>query len=391
MRKNVEKIFLFLFTIIVSGTAAYLYHRETIQIAGIVLIVTAGCGSVWFLIARSIQEGTFLFDNGDHFERFMVIYVISLLGSILFPMLPTGGWPYLVIFIGLMLFSNQMIGLSAGSMFLMISVMIQESNANTFFIYFIGGLVGIMIFSYVDKTFRIWLPLLVSLLVQMVCLSIQEVLFANEVLHLQMFTVPAVNILVCLILLMILLKFFSFSIIYSNRDIYMDINDPECPLLVELKAFSKDEYYHAVHTAYLCDRIAKRLKLDDAAVKACGYYHRIGIMSGENCWENVSGKLQEYHFPNEVQTILKEYIDMNERIISKETVVLLFCDTVISSITYLFSKDSQAQMDYQKIISTIFKKKIESGMLDYCKLSFGELQEMKKILMEEKLYYDFLR
>lgn len=232
---------------------------------------------------------------------------------------------------------------------------------------------------------------MVSLLVQMVCLSIQEVLFVNEVLHMQMFTIPAVNILVCLILLLILLKFFSFSIIYGSRDIYMDINDPECPLLVELKAFSKEEYYHAIHTAYLCDRIAKRLGMDDAVVKACGYYHRIGMIKGENSWENVKETLLKYNFPLEVQAVLKEYLDKNERIRAREAVVLLFCDTVISSISFLFSKEPQIKMDYEKIISAIFKKKLESGIIDYSRLSFGELQEMKKILLEEKLYYDFLR
>ena len=62
----------------------------------------------------------------------------------------------------------------------------------------------------------------------------------------------------------------------------MDINDPECPLLVELKNVSKPEYYHTIHTAYLCSRIALQLKLDDAVVKACAYYHKIGLLKGEN-------------------------------------------------------------------------------------------------------------
>ncbi len=382
---------MFLLTAAVSAAASYMYQKSIIRGAGITILTTAGFGSVLFSIERSREDGSFLFDNEQHLWRFMTIYLISLLGSILFPMLPVGGWPYLVIFVGLMLFANQIIGISAGTVLLMISVMIQESDASTFFVYFIGGLVGITVFSYVDKTFKIWMPLLVSLLVQMVCLSVQEVLFVNEVLHMQIFTIPALNILVCLILLLILLKFFSFSIIYGSRDIYMDINDPECPLLVELKAFSKDEYYHAIHTAYLCDRIAKRLDMDDAVVKACGYYHRIGMIKGENNWENVMETLHKYNFPLEVQTVLKEYIDKNERILSRETVVLLFCDTVISSISYLFSKEPEIEMDYDKIISAIFKRKLESGIIDYSRLSFGELQKMKKILLEEKLYYDFLR
>ena len=171
----------------------------------------------------------------------------------------------------------------------------------------------------------------------------------------------------------------------------MDINDPECPLLVELKEFSKDEYYHAIHTAYLCDRIAKRLHLNDEAAKAAGYYHKIGLLKGQNSWENVQTVMEEFQFPEAVPAILKEYLDKNERIISKETVVLLFSDTVISSIHYLFSKDASAQLDYEKLIQAVFKKKEESGLIKYSNISMGELEEMKKILTEEKLYYDFLR
>ena len=171
----------------------------------------------------------------------------------------------------------------------------------------------------------------------------------------------------------------------------MDINDPKWQLLVDLKTASKDEYYHAIHTAYLCDRIARKLTLDDAVVKACGYYHRIGMLKGENSWENVEEILNENQFPSAVKSILKEYIDKSEQIISKETVVLLFSDTVISSIQYLFSKNPQVVLDYDKLIDAIFRKKIESGIIDYSHISMGEIQEMKKILIEERLYYDFLR
>lgn len=387
----IQETSILLLTTVVCVLTSWLYKKSMIETAGIGIFTVAGCGSVWFSIERSRQEDSFLFDNEEHPGRFLVIYLISLLGSILFPMLPVGGWTYLVIFVGLMLFSNQIIGLLSGTVLLMISVMIQGSSASTFFVYFVGGLVGITVFSYVDKSFKVWIPVLVSLLVQMVCLSVQEVLFVNEVLHAQMFVIPSANILVCLILLLILLKFFSFSTIYGSRNIYMDINDPECPLLVELKAFSKDEFYHAIHTAYLCDRIARRLQMDDAVVKACGYYHRIGTMKGENSWENVRSTLEEYHFPPEVLNVLKEYIDNNEKILSRETVVLLFCDTLITTINYLFSKEPQMQIDYQKIVNAIFKKKLESGMIDYSNISLGDLQEMKKILVEEKLYYDFLR
>ncbi len=387
----VQEVILFLLTITVSALAACYYQRPKTEAAGIAILAGIGFGCIWFTMERSREDGTYLYDNEKHVGRFTVIYLISLGGSILFPLLPIGGWPYLAVFVGLMLFSNQMVGFLSGSTLLMISILIQGGSGASFFVYFISGFVGIMVFSYVNETFRIWLPLFVSLVIQLVCLSIQEVLYANEVLSLSMFAIPAVNLLVSVILLLILLKFFSFSIIYKERDIYVDINDPECPLLVELKNFSKEEYYHAIHTAYLCDRIAKKINYDDALVKACGYYHRIGAIKGENTWENAEEILRENKFPAEVQRVLKEYLDSGERILSKETVLLLFCDTVISSIHYLFSKEPKAELDYQKIINTIFKKKLESGIINYSGASFGELQEMKKILVEEKLYYDFLR
>lgn len=171
----------------------------------------------------------------------------------------------------------------------------------------------------------------------------------------------------------------------------MDINDPEFPLLVQLKEMSKEEYYHAVHTAYLSDRIAKRLHLDDAAAKACGYYHRIGRLKGENTWENVSAVCNEYHFPSNTKKILKEYVDEAEKVVSKETIVVLFADCIVSSILYLFEKDPKAKLDYAQIINTVFNKKLETDELWENEISLAQITEMKKIFIEEKLYYDFLR
>ena len=388
----IKEILMFILTVCVSGCAAFFYGKTKIETAGIMILITAGFGCVLFLIEESRERDAFLFDNKFFLWRFMLVYLIFLGGSILFPLLPTGGWPYLVVFTGLMLFSNQVIGMSSGSVLLMLTVLLEKNGScNEFFIYFISGMVAIAIFSYINESFKVWLPILVALTAQFICLSLKEVLFVNEALSAGMFLIPAVNTMVCLILLLILLKFFSFSIIYKNRDRYMDINDPECPLLVELKSFSREEYYHAIHTAYLCDRIAKRLNLNDAAAKACGYYHKIGILRGESSWENTQSVLEEADFPEDVERFLKEYLSAHEKIISRETVVLLFSDTVISSISYLFSKEPKGEFNYEKLIHTIFKKKMESGIIKYSRISLGELQEMEKILVEEKLYYDFLR
>jgi len=379
-------------SVLVSGVAAFLYGNTMEEIVKIIILIFASTGCLVFVMEKSRIQGDFLFDNGENMWRFTVLYFLFLSGSVIFPLLPAGGWPFLAVFTGLMLFSGQLIAVCGGCNLLLISLLLSTSaQTDLFVIYFIGGMAGVLLFSGLDERFKVGLPLMISLLVQFVCLCIHEVLTVNEVLNPDMFLIPVANILVNLILILILLKFFSFSIIYRTRDTYMDINDPECPLLVKLKEFSKEEYFHAIHTAYLCDRIAGKLDLDAAAAKAGGYYHKIGILKGENSFENVKIILEEYRIPDKVMEILKEYLNKDEKIVSKESAVLLISDTVISSISYLFSKDANARLDYEKLIQAVFSKKVESGILNHNKISIGELEEMKKILMEEKLYYDFLR
>ena len=89
--------------------------------------------------------------------------------------------------------------------------------------------------------------------------------------------------------------------------------------------------------------------------------------------------------------VLKEYLETGSKIIHKETAVIYFADAVVNSILFLIEKDHDAKLDYDQIIDTVFKKKQESSRFQDCCLTVGELNQMKKIFKEEKLYYDFLR
>ncbi len=397
MEKNKRKIVLLEVlimsaTILTGALTAWLYGKTIYEAVKLVTLTVIACGCTVLALETGRERGQLLYDNEENLHRFAVLYLCFLACSVMFPLLPESGWTFLVIYVGLMLFSNQFTGLCAGSTLLLLTLLLQGSNsAQIFVLYFFSGLVGIVLFSSLKDTFKVGLVLFISLMMQFLCLCIHSVLMVNETLHIGMLLIPAANILICLILLLILLRYFSVTIINKTRDLYMDINDPECPLLVRLKEHSRDEYYHAIHTAYLCDRIAKRLSLDDAVAKAGGYYHKIGILKGDNNWENAKQILEEYEYPEMVHQILKEYLDKDERLVRKEAVVLLIADTVISSISYLFSQDSKAQIDYDKLIQAVFKKKSESGLFNYSQISLGELEEMKKILSQERLYYDFLR
>ena len=375
----------------IALVGSLLHGSETEALIRNIVMVLAGTGIVIFAFTMEEINERFIYRNDGKYARFAFMYLGGLAASVLLPYLPVTGWPFLVIFVLLGVFSDSVTGLAAGSVCLLLSVNFAGGSFSVFWLYFISGAAGILVFSTLNEDFKVGIPMFISLMILTLSLTANVVLFSAEQLSVAQFTIPAINLLVCCILLLVSLKLFSTAVIHRNREKYMEINDPEFPLLVQLKDMSKDEYYHAIHTAYLSDRIARRLGVDDAAAKACAYYQRIGKLRGDNTWENVSAICNEYHFPPNTKKILKEFVDESERIVSKETIVVLFADCIVSSITYLFEKDPEVKLDYAQLIDTVFTKKLETDELWGNEISLAQIHEMKKIFVEEKLYYDFLR
>ena len=391
----IKRILIFGLMFILSGGIALVgsllnSSGEEALIRNIVMVL-AGTGIVIFAFTMEEINERFIYRNDGKYARFAFMYLGGLVASVLLSYLPVTGWPFLVIFVLLGVFSDGVTGLAAGSVCLLLSVNFAGGSFSVFWLYFISGAAGILVFSTLNEDFKVGIPMFISLMILTLSLTANVVLFSTEQLSVAQFMIPAINLIVCCILLLISLKMFSTAVIHRNREKYMEINDPEFPLLVQLKDMSKDEYYHAIHTAYLSDRIARRLGLDDAAAKACAYYQRIGKLRGDNTWENVSAICNEYHFPPNTKKILKEFVDESEKMVSKETIVVLFADCIVSSIIYLFEKDPEAKLDYAQLIDTVFMKKLETDELWGSEISLAQIHEMKKIFVEEKLYYDFLR
>ena len=375
----------------IALAGSLLYGKDTEALIRNTVMILAGTGIVIFAFTMEELNHRFVYRNDGKYARFTLMYLGSLIAAVFLPYLPVTGWPFLVIFVLLGVFSDDVTGLAAGSVCLLLSVNFADGAFSVFWLYFISGAAGILVFSTLNEDFKVGLPMFISLSILTVCLTANVILLSQEQLSVAQFMIPAINLIVCCILLLVSLKMFSTTVIHRNREKYMEINDPEFPLLVQLKDMSKEEYYHAIHTAYLSDRIARRLGLDDAAAKACAYYQRIGKLRGDNTWENVSAICNEYHFPSNTKKILKEYVDDSEKIVSKETIVVLFADCIVSSILYLFEKDPKAELDYAQLVDTVFQKQLETDELWGNEISLAQIHEMKKIFVEEKLYYDFLR
>lgn len=383
---------MFLVSGVIAAAGSFLYGHSEEEIICNTVMVMLGTGMVIFALLFSEVNELYFYANQGKYGKFILFYMMSLAVSLVFPLLPVSGWPFLVVFVVLGLFSNSIAGLTAGSVCLMLPIMLGNAGGSReFMLYFFSGLVGILVFSRLDEDFKVGLPVLISLVCLSVCLSANIILFEKEKLSVSQFTFGAINLMVNLILLLITLKVFNGSVIHQYRDRYMDLNDPEFPLLVQLKEYDKAEYYRAIHTAYLGDRIAKRLGINDVVVKACGYYHRIGILKGENTWENVKEICEEYRIPEDTRKVLKEYLNKAGKVVAKETTVLMFADCVVTTILGEFQKNPKAELDYKKIIDNVFNQKLETGALAESDISIAQIREMRKIFKAEQLYYDFLR
>lgn len=366
------------------------------------MVITAvGMAIVSLLVRQEATEHLMQYDNDEHVFRFFLCLCVCLAVALACVFLPVGAWPFLVIYITLGLYGSTFLGAAAGSVLLMITVLGSGAGSHMFVMYLISGIVGVSLFRRLDAEFRVGIPLAVSLMALLVCETANVVLFANERLDMELFVVPAANVIISAILLLGILKLFSQSVIYRYRVIYMELTAPECELLTRLKEEAREDYYQSMHTAYFCERIGGKLELDVQAVKAAGFYHKIGVLyqnreSEETQDPRETGKelfdmFQRQHFPPVMQEILKEFLLPDRVVKRKETAVLIMADAVTASIIHLLAADKGRDLDYDKIIDSIFKIKLDSGVLNQCLISMKEITQMKKIFKEEKLYYDFLR
>lgn len=323
-------------------------------------------------------------------SRFAVSYGICLVVSLCCAFLPPAGWPFLVVFVMMSLFCGFLPGICGGISFLTFSVLLAGADISIFALYVLTGLLGACLFSRLDEKYRIALPLFVSLSFLFAAETACVVLFANETLKWELFLIPALNVIISLILLLILLKVYSGMEIFKYRIKYLEINDQEFELLVNIKEKDKNVYYRAVHAAYFSERISQALSLDADAAKTAAYYANAGILYKEP-EKDLEKEFVSYGFPPYARQLLRELTGKNTGIRHKEAAVVYMADAVISSILYLFEKKQDTKTDYAAVIETVFQKKWESGSLKNSELTFAEWNRMKKIFKEEKLYYDFLR
>lgn len=354
------------------------------RLLGNCVMALFGLAVTGFQFRREYLKGALDYDNGEHGARFWFFVVMGLLTALLCgALLPVGGWPFLAVFLALALFSNMSTGIVASVMLLLIAVLISGCGMGGFFLYLVSGVFGIALFQHLEADFRIGIPLFLSVLCLMVCEMANVILVAEKRPDMELFMIPVANLIVNGVLLLGCLRLFFAKVIYRYQGKYLELNDTGNPVLVELKQHNKSEYLHSVHTAYFCERIAKRLGLDADALKCAGYYYCMG--------EGLEKMMGEKGFPPAAGKILEEYMTCRKRVRNKETAVLICCDAILASVLLLYEKEPSGKVDFDRMIDDVFDKFLRDGSFDHCNLTLEELCVMQSIFKEEKLYYGFLR
>lgn len=360
--------------------AAILYKQGIAKILNITIVgmIMTGC----ILLQYAVKKKRIT-------RSFLPVYYCGLIMSCLFPLLPSTGWVFPAIFLGLVLFSTTSMAIVTGSIFLGYTLLLSGESISIWMLYFAVGITVVIIFAKLDEQFQIGYRLFIVIMIFMVVLLAMTVFVKQDMINIESLMIPLLNLFTNMILFAGLLKLYSAKVIHKEKNLYDIINDQEYELVKELKD-NHDIYYNAIHTAYFCEKIARKLELNVDLAKAGAYYHKILPFVANEKEISVKELCQEHHFPNEVYELLAEYNDKSVAIQMKEATIVYIADSIVTSIMYSYKKEPGAIIDYNKLIMAIFKRREESGILNQSNISIRELKIMEQIFTGEKLYYDFL-
>lgn len=384
-------VFMLLFSMTATAVAAYIYGNSLREICLLLIVVTAAYAGVVFTLVQSDICGVLHYDNGAHYIRFVLTFMIGVAAGCLLPMLPDSGWAFPAIALALTLFSNTATGLMAYSVILGICIYFSNGSVLIFLMYFLIGCLYAILFERLDEDYKTGAPICVATLVYSVIMLARIVFRSYGALNIEDFMIPVINLFITFLFVLAVLRFYCAVVIDREKGRYLEINDQEFELLSKYKEENPQLYYNAIHTAYFAEKAARLFHMDVDIAKNGGYYHKIIANECKKEDKPLEEICREYRFPEGAVRLLQEYNYKSEPIVMKEAAVVYLADSVVSSIMYLQEKNPDKEADYGQIAIAVLRRKLDSGILNQSDISVAQLCGMEKLFTGEKLYYDFLR
>lgn len=362
----------------------------------VVCEATAVFGSLILAFVYEIQnrKGLLSYNNSSSAAGFFTAYLFCLAVSFVMQLLDPLVWPYMIIYVLLSLFSSASTGFFAGSLLLFLNcLMAGEGGGQLFFVYMVSGCTAIYIFSDLDKEFKVVTSAVCCVFVQAFSFMLFHFVSVHGEVKFELFVLPIINTFISGFCLLLIYSWFSSSVLNLDTQRYMEINDPEFPLMAAIRSKNEAEYYKSLHVAYLSEKAAECIGIECPPVKSLAYYKGIGCLDEKkNSWDDIKHYYKDFDFPKKSRELLYEYeMDKGKSPRSKEATIVRLCEELVLSLTDIFSKNKDAQVNYSDVIDRILNSKLENYDFNESSITLKEYDKLSAALKKEKLYYDFLR
>lgn len=340
------------------------------------------CGSTVLVTVFSFQggriSGSFFYDDGEYPNRFALIYLCGVLCAVIFTFLPVTGWMFLFFYVALARVSDSVTGICGGtSLLVLTTVLCEQISLSTFLVYLLSGIIGITLFAHQKDEFYTAIPLGLALGSQLLLIFAGELLIQNKKLVPEEALVPLANTVMNGILICIFLQYYINRVAKKTDNLYLMLNDPEYSIMKQVRERNAEDYYCAIHTAYLVERISSELELDVRSAKCVAYYGHLP-----------SGELEEIPFPEPVSKLLSELKEGGKTLKRKEAVIVEICYRVIREIQRLNKQSQGKKADYGKLIHAMFEKQFTMEALAETDITLANLRYIQKRLLDEQMYYE---
>ncbi|MBO6137475.1 MAG: hypothetical protein J6O71_02590 [Lachnospiraceae bacterium] len=360
--------------------------RYAFYSAGFILIISCFAALVFIN-----EYPSFPYNNGAHPVRNCIIFISLCIISLSVTMLPEFVVPLSSLGFLFMILTSVKTGIAYSVLFSAMAMCAAGENSYFFIYYFLGTLILCFMYMRKEDYNRILFPLLAfavykAAMFTVICCVLESALAPGTVIA------AAGGFILELVIVSVGLYRLRQDVVNRSDVRIAAVCDPEYKLLKELREESRDEFFRAVHTAYLCKSCAKKIGANEIRARALGYFHRIGVLRGDNM--NIPQKTLsialENGFEGEMITLIREFWELSgEKPISREASVAIICDDIVETIMSMFKEEES--VDYGAVITkTMFRYK-QNRRLKLSLLSLQELSELEACLKGEKLYYDFLR
>ncbi|MBR1522947.1 MAG: hypothetical protein IJ641_00675 [Lachnospiraceae bacterium] len=287
------------------------------------------------------------------------------------------------------------LGVSCLVLFSAIPYLSSERSFEYFLFLTVTGMIGIALIYGKKKTGKYAEALIIFTLVY-ILLYTGLIVMKRMSINPEMIIVPAAGLIMNVVIMEIAGYSYYTNIVKREEELYLSVVDPEHPLLIKLRNNNKREYKRAIHTAHFTELFADKFGYDRVLMKGLGFYHRIGVLREDDdapLNARTIALAEEEGFPDDIVAALKEYGEARPgQKISAEISITIIVDTVIKSLMDEFSSDNK-KPDLNKFIDkeilALFSGK--DSLLKKSAIPYNDLEEIRKHLKGERIYYDFLR